>query len=405
MKIDKVVVFHVGARDHYLIAEYFSKRKLLHIFITDYWIKPKSWISKMFPSVTSRRFNPRIEKEFITSYNLFYFLFSLLTKKLFAKNKFKLWIIHDSYFAKWASRKVSDGVKNNGNYLIWGYTNASLEVLNAYKDRRNVVTLHNQIDPGIEYYRIQEKLSIEHPFCETRVIESSSEFLNRVSTEWRLADIILVNSTYSKQSLLKHGVPGNKIVVVPLPFSNNYNVKPQPRMISTSKLKVGFVGNINLIKGFDLFFKSAFILNSEMDFVAVGNVLMADDYISEAKKYITFKGHLSKLEMVELYQDLDVLVFPTYSDGFGMVQLEAMSFGVPVIASSNCGDVVVDGISGYIIEHDASAIVTRLRALDANRDLLQKFSIAAFERCLDFSYDNFQLRLVAELAKHQVSIL
>jgi glycosyltransferase involved in cell wall biosynthesis len=57
-------------------------------------------------------------------------------------------------------------------------------------------------------------------------------------------------------------------------------------------------------------------------------------------------------------------VLPTISDGFALTQLEAMSHGLPVITTPNCGEVVRDGIDGFVIPPaDATALANALRTL------------------------------------------
>jgi len=50
------------------------------------------------------------------------------------------------------------------------------------------------------------------------------------------------------------------------------------------------------------------------------------------------------------YRDADVFILPTLSDGFGLTQLEAQAWRLPVIASRYCGEVVRDGINGVVLE-------------------------------------------------------
>ena len=44
------------------------------------------------------------------------------------------------------------------------------------------------------------------------------------------------------------------------------------------------------------------------------------------------------------------MILPTLSDGFALTQLEALSYGCPVIASRFCGDVVRPGINGWLLD-------------------------------------------------------
>ena len=43
-------------------------------------------------------------------------------------------------------------------------------------------------------------------------------------------------------------------------------------------------------------------------------------------------------------------MFPTLSDGFGLTQLEAQAWQLPIIASRNCGEVVTNGLIGWVLD-------------------------------------------------------
>ncbi len=68
------------------------------------------------------------------------------------------------------------------------------------------------------------------------------------------------------------------------------------------------------------------------------------------------------------YRDADVFILPTLSDGFGLTQLEAQAWKLPVIASRYCGEVVRDGFNGVVIEE-----VTGLRIAEV---IARVFAIA-----------------------------
>ncbi len=78
---------------------------------------------------------------------------------------------------------------------------------------------------------------------------------------------------------------------------------------------------------------------------------------------------------MEYYRSSDVLVFPTHSDGFGMAQVEAQAWGLPIIASRHCGKVVRDGETGIVLRDvSAGAVAESLRCVIESPGLLAGFS-------------------------------
>lgn len=396
IKIENIIIYHFGAREKYFISKYFLKKNILSVLITDYWFSPKNLIYKIFPNKVSRRFDSELDKK-CYHYNIFEFLYALWVRKNI-KPKFRELSIIGKQFCLFANKYINKRIKKGT--LLWGYTWGNLEVLQKYNTNTDVIKLHDQIDPGIEYYRVYQRLLEEYPNIEitNKTLFPDNKYLVRVKTEWNLADIILVNSNYSKKCLIKENVDEEKIITIPLIYENKRDIKINYKD-NAIQLKVGFVGNINLIKGFYLFFEVAKKLSSNICFFAAGNNHLSNEFMQEAKEYIHFTGHLSEKEMKIFYTELDVLIFPTYCDGFGMVQLEAMSYGIPVLASENCGDVVLDGINGFVIKHNYDDIIQKLKLLDNDRDRLFEMSINAKKRISDFSFESYDSILRTALKK------
>jgi glycosyltransferase involved in cell wall biosynthesis len=121
----------------------------------------------------------------------------------------------------------------------------------------------------------------------------------------------------------------------------------------------------------------------------------------EASRTLRLLGRLPRSEMAELYQWADVLVLPSISDTFGLVLLEAMSHGAPVIATENTAapDVVREGEDGWIVPVMAPAVITaRLEELTRDRERLEAMSQNAAVRARDYSVDRYAERLRSVLA-------
>ena len=382
----KVIVYHLAARDYYSVGEFFSKRNMLLCLITDYWKNNKiSFFTKKF----SRRFNENIQNEKIISYSIFQILYVEIFIK-FLSNKFQIWNFTGNFFTNFTLQKIQKKINTTDKYLLWGFTGGNLQVLKHLKENKNIFFLHNQIDPGIVYYDIENGENSKH----------KQQFLNNIKEEWDLADAILVNSEYSKKCLEKYNVNADKIIVVPLIYNKTSYVKNKD---FNPVLNIGFVGNINEIKGFPVFLEVAKQLKGICTFTAIGTSHFSENYIKEASEFINFTGHLTVENLSTAYQKMDILIFPTRCDGFGMVQLEAMSFGIPVIASPNCAKVVQENSNGFI-EEDSNSIVKRILYLNENRNILKQFSESALLRVSDFSEANFQKTLSSQLLKFNIEL-
>ena len=103
----------------------------------------------------------------------------------------------------------------------------------------------------------------------------------------------------------------------------------------------------------------------------------------------------------EVFQAGDVLLFPGHSEGFGLVALEAAACGLPIVMTpiGIAGRLVEDGVTGFLVNQDASEIAGRLDQLAADSDLRRRMGQAARERSREFSWDRQAREIEAVFAK------
>ena len=92
--------------------------------------------------------------------------------------------------------------------------------------------------------------------------------------------------------------------------------------------------------------------------------------------------------MGAVYAEADAFILPTLSDGYALTQLEALSKGLPVIASKRCGNAVTDGVNGWLLDGleppDIAAAIRRAmdKPLNPQGILPPKFGSADLAKCL-----------------------
>ncbi len=89
---------------------------------------------------------------------------------------------------------------------------------------------------------------------------------------------------------------------------------------------------------------------------------------------VNVTGEVDRRAAVHYYHQSDVFILPTHSDGFALTLLEAAAFGLPIIASPFCGEVVQNGLNGLVIpEVSAEAIVESVTSLIDDPGMVKKF--------------------------------
>lgn len=110
---------------------------------------------------------------------------------------------------------------------------------------------------------------------------------------------------------------------------------------------------------------------------------------------ITFETDPSEQDFVRLLQRCLALVFPSWNEEFGMVPLEAMATGTPVLAVDAGGprETIVAGETGWLVPPTSEAFAETMRWIEDAGDALEPMRKAARARALEFSWDRFAQRL------------
>ena len=111
-----------------------------------------------------------------------------------------------------------------------------------------------------------------------------------------------------------------------------------------------------------------------------------------------FEGFLSGADLATAYASSDLFLFPSDTETFGNVTLEAMASGLPTVCADATGSrsLVDPGVTGYLADAgDVAALSDALARLVADRDLRQAMGEAARARSLTFSWDEAMGALLA----------
>ena len=158
-------------------------------------------------------------------------------------------------------------------------------------------------------------------------------FMNKQAKIWQSADRVIVISESIKEWLYELN-PSIKPVVIP------YGLNIHDLEINFTNKNIGFLGRLNKNKGiedlvtvFNSITKEHSKENSQL-ILSIGGV-GTDTYVKNLKKTvidknIEFLGYVS--DRNKFFKSLSIFVFPSYSEGLGLVLLEAMSYGVLCIA-------------------------------------------------------------------------
>jgi glycosyltransferase involved in cell wall biosynthesis len=427
----------LGAREHYAIPRALFRLSLLDRLVTDAWVPPSSFLAKLSRSRVAGRFHNELRDAPVIAFNSSLILFETLTRardltdwqKIIARNR-------------WFQRKIIgalNSVKERGSHgalrsqlregawlprsftlstinyqpILLSYSYTALEPFRQAKSR-GWKTVLVQIDPGPEEERIVAEEVARLPELAGDWQPAPAEYWRSWREEINLADRIVVNSEWSREGLVRSGVPREKISIIPLAYETPdlggrksaafaeasvakevERVRSYPdRFTNERPMRVLFLGQVNLRKGAARLLEAARILrDAPVEFWIVGPVQMANATTIATAARVKWFGPVTQNQAAERYRAADILILPTLSDGFAITQLEAQAYGLPVISSRFCGRVVQNDRNGIILEepsgpciaaaiHDCIADPSRLRNFAAASRVANEFTIDALAQRL-----------------------
>jgi len=212
---------------------------------------------------------------------------------------------------------------------------------------------------------------------------SGSRKLAYAALERRLAQrtgLIIVNSKSEYALAQQYGLPAEKLRIV----HNGVSSAPRPRRDpKAAGISVAFIGRHDRQKGLDILLDTIerFRL-PHIHFHIVGEAVWSGSRLNaHGRSNVTFHGWLSRAATNDLLGRVDAVVMPSRWEAFGLVAIEAMRAGVPVIASDRGAlpEVVAHGTGGYIFNlDDRDSLGLLLMHLD--RSELHRLGLSARER-------------------------
>jgi glycosyltransferase involved in cell wall biosynthesis len=279
---------------------------------------------------------------------------------------------------------------------VYAYDSGAFESFRAARARQLKCIYEHPIVYWREARRYQQEEAELHPEWKPTLgaILDSEEKQARKDKELALADVVIVPSTFSKNSLNHAPAFKASVQVVPYGLPTVSRCADENR---SGKLRVLFVGALSQAKGLKYLLEAAAKLERQIDLTLIGK---------RVSSFIPTQTVLDKYRWIPslAYQELlremsrhDVLVLPSLHEGFGLVLGEAMAQGLVVIATAHTAapDLIDDGVDGFIIPiRSADAIIEKLEVLLRKPARLREMKEAARRKAQAHSWETYRSALV-----------
>jgi len=189
----------------------------------------------------------------------------------------------------------------------------------------------------------------------------------------RASDSVIAPSEYIKNEAIMNGIPPRLISVIPhFTLKNAGGERSRP-----DENAVLFIGRADPLKGIGEFLEALALVKTGFRayVIASGDTSVYEEIARRLgiKGHTEFVGGLGHDDLDEYYRKSVFLVFPSMSpESFGLVGIEAMSFGRPVVAFDSGGarEWLRDGETGFLLERgDIAGLAASMERLLSDRDL------------------------------------
>lgn len=239
------------------------------------------------------------------------------------------------------------------------YKDALVVLLTKILGKKTIYHFHNK---GVKDYqhKFLDNILYKLVFNNSKVILLSPNLYSDV------AKYVSIENTY----FCPNGIPD----INPVISHSSSSLKKNTRIL--------FLSNLILLKGIYVLLDACKILKEKsilFDCTIIGgegNITATDLNVkireNGLKEMVNYKGKKYGKEKEQAFKDADIFVFPTCNETFGLVNLEAMQFSLPVVSTFEGGipDVVEDGKTGFLVEKgDALALANKIEVLLKNPEL------------------------------------
>src|SRR5438270_8189729 len=209
-------------------------------------------------------------------------------------------------------------------------------------------------------------------------------------------DTVFVSSEQYRQSWINRGFDPEKLMIFPRGLDTElFNpARRDPAFwekygaATNGEVRLLYVGRISREKDLDVLANAYRRLREEglsVQLFVVGHGPYSQA-LSETLPDAVFTGYLTGVELATAYASADVFAFPSTTDTFGNVVIEAQASGVPVVVSDSGGpkELVEDSEHGLITKsHDVDDFVRAIRTLIANPELRERMGNRARQSVID----------------------
>jgi len=201
--------------------------------------------------------------------------------------------------------------------------------------------------------------------------------IERCKQEFEYSQYFLCASNFPKKTLLKIGIPKNKIFLCPYGVDSKLFTFNE-RKAFTLPLQFVFVGGTKELKGIYYLLEAFKGIDDKEGQLHIIGYNTLPSYIQKNYSNVFFDGFIPHSKLPSLLGKYDIFIMPSLGEGLSLSAIEASSCGLPLLVSENSGinDWIVNGLNGFVFNiQDSEAIKNRVEWAIKHIEILPSMSI------------------------------
>mgnify|MGYP001164750540 CR=1 FL=1 len=386
----KVLLFHPGVQHSWQTASALQQLGALRYFATSLFYKPDAWPYwlERLPGPLGRRLaaefrrvaNPALDPARVRTAPTIELLERLAGRAGLPRLQIALDLWGNDRFGRLLARDIG----SEADFALWGYNNSSEVAFAAGRARGRPCVLDRTNGDFRAYNAAMAALREDYgAWFLAHEAAVSERIIAREAREHALADRILVGSDFAARTVRDHAETPEiaaKVQVLEYCFdAHAFRDVPPPQPARRGEpVRFLFLGLAIPRKGIHHVLEAiAQLPASEASLTVVGKVGVPASMLAKYADRITYVPTVPRADVPGIMARHDVLLFPSYFEGAGIVLYEALAAGLGLIQSDRAALAVTPDTGELLGEISTEALLAAMRRVIADRDLLAHWRTSA----------------------------
>ena len=411
-----VAVFHPGVQHSWQTAFALQQLDRLNVYATSIFYQPDRWpyrIERYLPTSLAarahaefRRFDgPPLDPARIETFGIAEWLERIANRAGWKQTAGRL----DRWGNRRFARDLRGVVERRQPAVLWGFNGSSRDVFADPANAGRLRILDRTIGDWRVYNAQMDAIHDQYAdFFPSADYHIAPALIERDDEEYEAADVILTGSRFAARTVAdaaRDRAVAAKVRVLNYCYDEALFADlppPRPRARARDQpVRFLFAGQANVRKGIHLVLDCfASVPMTAATLTIVGDLQVPPATFARYADRVKHRPTVARADVPALLADADVLLFPSYFEGAGLVLYEALASGCALIQSANAARAVTPATGLLLDELSTAALRDAVMAVIDDRTRLDGFRAAAQAEAQHYSFARYREAIAALLADH-----